>query len=725
MSVLKLAPSFAQKSEVLYKLAVIFGKTYQLDYAVNYFKLATLESSGAPAMNRRIDILIKMAICYIEKKEYVDALRSAEAALAMNDQNYRALQHVAWCEFLLEKYTQALEHINKAIALKESDADGYYISGRILMATEKYPAAGDSFKKAILHNHSKVTYLGSSGILNALTKSYKEAFDEFLRATQIDKSVPEIWFNIGILYEIHQQYPEALVAYDKVLEADPTFNGALLRKQALSTDNPIKSSPPQFMHPEFRVFDPMVPMKSYLNNQKVRKAIEPCLNPEFAVQPSSIMKTIFNNIEQAPIELPANNVREEAKNSEKLPSPPVEEAKEEVKQEAAEEKKETVPNPKPEPAPQPAPEKEPPRLEQSIPKIPIPEPNYTDHAYYIPSMTHPVENPMPQPKPVRPPEMPGSQYTGGLQMPSQPYPSFQPPSSMPNTMPGNNYPPLSGASLQQMDLLAQLSQFQFQNFLGSCGILPQTINAYLQFMQSCMQPSMPSGKIQYGQPPFGGNMLMNMGRPMPPMMGGGEMQPSYGQYQPPMPRGPMVPSMPMYNSAPQMQNPSANPSYMMPHMSYGAPEQPVQYALRPEAPPQKLPETIPIPVRPALQHPRPVRPAPRAPIAGKSAGRLEDLIKVASGESKARAGDEEKKGNDPNMVVKLNVSPNRGEESQLAKRKRPETDVGKETAAERERHGTQTRRSKTSNCAGIVINKLLFLSFTMLYPNNTALVTPP
>lgn len=701
MSVLKLAPNFAQKSEVLYKLAVIFGKTYQLDHAINYFKLATLESSGAPAMNRRIDILIKMAICYIEKKEYGDALRSSEAALAMNEQNYRALQHVAWCEFLLEKNVQALEHINKAISLKESDGDGYYIKGRILLATEKYPEAGEAFKKAIQHNHSKVTYLGSSGILNALTNSCKEAFDDFLKATQINPSIPEIWFNIGILYEICQQYAEALVAYNKTLEADPTFNEAIVRKQALSSENPIKSPHPQFMHCEFRVYDPMVPMKSFLNNQKVKKAIEPCLNPEFSVQPSNLIKTIFSNISHTPPELPSENVMpgEEIKNSEKLSIRPIEQPKEEVKKEAIEEVKlQSVPKPKQEPSH----EKELlPKPEQTKPFNP--EPNYLEQPYYMPS-TLPMGNSMPNGAPKRPvvqSEIPGAQYTSGTlsgQMPIQQLRNPQPSNPMPTNLPSNNYPSVPDFSLQQMEFLAQFSQFQqsqLQAVLNSLALLPQATNPYMQMMSSFMQPSMPSGKLPFNQSPFGGNVMMNMGRPMQ-QMGTGDIQAQYNQYPMGMPREPMPSNMPMFNPTQSIHHPDNPPMNYM--MGYGG-EQAQQTA---EVPPKPIETNPPItPTRPAVQHPMPIRPVPRPPI-DKSPSRLEDLLKLAASSDDKKVPlqqnkvQEEEKG-DSNMKVKLNMPTNKTEETLSAKRKRPEPDVNKEKTNERHIQLRKHKPNKPNN----------------------------
>jgi len=282
MSVLKLAPNFAQKSEVLYKLAVIFGKTYQLDQAINYFKLATLESSVASTVSRRVDIQIKMGICYLEEKDYAEALKSFEVALTTGEQTYQVLQHMAWCEFKMENHSSALDHINRAIVLKDNDSDGYYIQGRIFLACEKISEAKESFSKAVIHNQTKPIYFASTGVLNCLSKMYTDAFDNFLKATHLDQSMPEVWFDIGILYEIHQQYSEALVAYQRALDVAPDYTDALCRKQILGTDAAAKNPLPQFVHPEFKVPDSMVPLKSFINNQKVKKASEPCFGSQMS-----------------------------------------------------------------------------------------------------------------------------------------------------------------------------------------------------------------------------------------------------------------------------------------------------------------------------------------------------------------------------------------------------------------------------------------------------------
>jgi len=308
MSLLK--SNTTQKNEILYILAVIFGKVYRLDHAIHYFKQAIIEDEHINSKNRYIDILIKIAICYKEKGEYEEALKYVERALAMDKMNCQILQHVAWCEFLLMRYDKALEHINQAIILKESNSDNYYIKGRILIARKEYTEATEAFKKALSLNDSKVIYLISSAILSALKKNYIEAFGGFLKAFDTNLLIPELWFNIAILYEIHTQYHEALVAYKKTIEIQPNFDQANFRIQELSSNQFTKLPYPEFVHPIFRVLDSMTPMECYIYDQKIKKAMDSLTHLQIFMHP---------NVNPSPA------VPEDLKRSDKLPRNPKEE----------------------------------------------------------------------------------------------------------------------------------------------------------------------------------------------------------------------------------------------------------------------------------------------------------------------------------------------------------------------------------------------------------------
>jgi len=682
MSVLKLAPNFGQKSEVLFKLAVIFGKTYQLDQAINYFRLALLETQGPAGANRRIDIYKKAGICYMEKKEYTEALKSFENALSISDQNYLTYQHIAWCQFMMEKYSQALENVNKAIAFKAEDGDGYYIKGRILLAKEKCnenkdaKEAREAFNRAISIDPKKAVYLGSLGILNCLIKSDAEAFENFLKATQLDSSIPETWFNIGLLYEAHDQSVEAAVAYQKAIDVASDFAPASARKAEISNPSAAKSSLPQFIHPEFHVADPMVPLKSYLNNQKIKKALEPGM-----VSSGHTIRNILNESSLPPpedgLKLTPAAVR---LNEDDKENPTETKFREEKKQVVKEKKKENVEEHTPIPiAPQPE--------KQEVKPLTVEQ---SKQDLYTSKVTQPVTMVTSQPpyltipKVIRPaPTLVSNQTT----IASQPPAPVQPPSIHPSVTPQVPIPshnpshfdistqvqyglPIQQPSLAQlvqqltmnpmstaqtMSQTQQMPQGQPMTQISSTGFSSnphaaqsQSFNLLSQFLQlvqhpqlqpylpallnqiasmvqpsnSYMVPSYPQSYMGPSKSPYPQNMpyassAPSLGRAVHQVTN--EMQPHY-QFSL-MPRGPMPPSYGI-SGFPQMHRPEApSMSTSVPmnltRPSYSVTDQAQQYAHQEQPHPQQhiqeiINPTPIIPARPIAQHPK-VVPALRLP----------------------------------------------------------------------------------------------------------------
>ena len=60
MAVLKMSPNFVQKSEVFYKLGIIYAKTYEIDQAINYLQNSLVCSNSNHA--KISDVLTKIAI---------------------------------------------------------------------------------------------------------------------------------------------------------------------------------------------------------------------------------------------------------------------------------------------------------------------------------------------------------------------------------------------------------------------------------------------------------------------------------------------------------------------------------------------------------------------------------------------------------------------------------------------------------------------------------------
>jgi Tfp pilus assembly protein PilF len=63
-----MSPNFYQKSEVLYKLGIIFAKTNQVDQAISYFQNSILTNTFT--LKRRVDTLLKIGMLYEESRDF-------------------------------------------------------------------------------------------------------------------------------------------------------------------------------------------------------------------------------------------------------------------------------------------------------------------------------------------------------------------------------------------------------------------------------------------------------------------------------------------------------------------------------------------------------------------------------------------------------------------------------------------------------------------------------
>lgn len=219
-----MSPNFYQKSEVLYKLGMIYSKTNQIDQAISYFQNSIL--TNIFTIKRKIDTLLKIGILYEEQNEYGQALRSYEAALSHEENNYKAYQHIAWANFNQENIPNAIEATQKAEKKNKGAPDTLYIIGRCRMSQQNYDEALRCYEEACSKNQKEAVYCCSLGIVYYLKSKCKEAFDQFIKASNLNANIPEIWYNLGILYEQCQQPKEALFVYNKVIEQGSTYNEA-------------------------------------------------------------------------------------------------------------------------------------------------------------------------------------------------------------------------------------------------------------------------------------------------------------------------------------------------------------------------------------------------------------------------------------------------------------------------------------------------------------------
>lgn len=266
VGVLKMSPNFYQKSEVLYKLGIIFAKTNQINQAINYFQNSILTNSFTN--KRKVDTLLKIGLLYEEKKDFAQAQKSYEAALSYNDKNYKIFQHLAWCNFQNKQINIALDYIAKADKREKDNADSQYIKARCYMFIQNLTQAKENLLQAIEKAPSESAYLVTYAILLFQQAKYEESFNQILKAQNLKPENTEVWYNLGILYEKCNQSSEAIVAYNHVFEFEPKHKESRARFQEIQSGNPIKTQNLEMIQPAFNIPNTLQILKKYKNNQE-------------------------------------------------------------------------------------------------------------------------------------------------------------------------------------------------------------------------------------------------------------------------------------------------------------------------------------------------------------------------------------------------------------------------------------------------------------------------
>ena len=219
IAVLKMSPMFYQKSEIFYKLGMIYAKTDKLKSARKYFQQSI--EANTFTLKRKTDTHLKIGLLYEHENELQCAHSEYLNALVEEKQNYRLYQHLGWINLRLGNYQKALEYITEADKVKPDHSDSLYTKGRCHMELKDYRRAVELLMQATAKNSHESAYWTSLAIIYFKNGDYFESFENIIKATSLDTFRTEVWYNLGILYEKCKQPEQALIAYQKVQELAP------------------------------------------------------------------------------------------------------------------------------------------------------------------------------------------------------------------------------------------------------------------------------------------------------------------------------------------------------------------------------------------------------------------------------------------------------------------------------------------------------------------------
>ena len=163
MAVLRMSPNFYQRSEILFKLGMIFAKTNQIEDAINYFQNSILSNTFIP--KRKVETLLKIGILHEERDDLAQAQKSYEAAFHLEEGNYKIYLHLAWCYYKQGNYHVAIDFAKKADQKSPGNAETFYVCARIYDAIEKHEGSHQHYHLAISKEPQNATYWCSIAIL--------------------------------------------------------------------------------------------------------------------------------------------------------------------------------------------------------------------------------------------------------------------------------------------------------------------------------------------------------------------------------------------------------------------------------------------------------------------------------------------------------------------------------------------------------------------------------
>ena len=127
-----------------------------------------------------------MAAVYIDKQQYVDALASADKALANNPRYQYAFLNKGRALDAMSSFTLAIEQLNKALEIAPGWANAYYRRGRSYANADRFEDAVADYDKALLINPKYSEVYGLRGFAQRVLKHHDKALADLNAAVAAD-----------------------------------------------------------------------------------------------------------------------------------------------------------------------------------------------------------------------------------------------------------------------------------------------------------------------------------------------------------------------------------------------------------------------------------------------------------------------------------------------------------------------------------------------------------
>lgn len=149
-------------------------------------------SEGISLLDKRIndesdqiksaELYYAKARCFIEKKDYNDALEACNQAIDHNSKEAKFYDQKAWLLYKLKRFNEAVDAYDDAIFLKPNETKFYNRKAYVLSKVNKRQEAIDTYDAVIKKRADYVPAYNNKGILLSKRQQYQDAIKEYDKA---------------------------------------------------------------------------------------------------------------------------------------------------------------------------------------------------------------------------------------------------------------------------------------------------------------------------------------------------------------------------------------------------------------------------------------------------------------------------------------------------------------------------------------------------------------
>ena len=269
IAALKIDPNFERKSEIYYRLAIIYKNQGLYDQSLEYLN-SVLENP--PPQIALTTIQYQIALVHILLGQLAQAKLIFENILRVDPRHAKSLQQMGWIHFKMQSSNEspnldnAINYLLHSINADNTDSRTWYLLGRCYVLLQTYNKAYDAYKRAVYRDKTNPILWCSIGVMYSRMSQHQDALDAYSRAIYINPCLPKVWYNIGTSYENCNQISDALEAYVLAAELDPNHPHlheriTLLRTQQINPSSSSSSSA-SYLYPQ----EPSLLPSSFDNN---------------------------------------------------------------------------------------------------------------------------------------------------------------------------------------------------------------------------------------------------------------------------------------------------------------------------------------------------------------------------------------------------------------------------------------------------------------------------